>query len=261
MRTVSKISDEELAGFLASTPPRRYIPPAIRNAALRQVAPLFLAVFGAFFGGFGLIFVSHFTPWNILEDLRLQNAPTVSGLVETAAPTRMSINHAAVMQFSFSFQPPSSGKLTGKCYATGNRWKPGDRVSVRYLHDNPTISRIEGGRRSPSEASGFITWIFPAVGFALVITCLRNRKKVAFILQHGRLIEGTVSEVSRTNTRVNKQVSYKITFQRPAAEPLVLYRHQSSLVAFARQRLESKQPVFLLQDPTNPKKVLFPESF
>lgn len=261
MRTVSKISDEELAGFLASTPPRRYIPPSIQRAVMRQAAPYTGILFGLLFGGIGLTFAAMFTPWNLPDDLRLRDAPTVPGVVEAVTPTRLSMNQVSVMQLSFSYQPPSSGKQVGECYTTGNRWKVGDRVSVRYLRDNPAVSRIEGSRRSPTEASGLITWIFPIVGFLLVMACLRTRRKIAHLLQHGALMEGTVTAVTRTLARTNKQQVYSITLQRANAEPIVLRRHQPSLIAFARQRMESKQPVFLLYDPKNPKFALLPESF
>lgn len=227
---------------------------------MHQAASYSGVLFGLAFGGVGLTLAALFTPWNLLQDIRLRNAPTVPGVVESVASTRLSINQSPVMQFSFAYQPPASPRLIGECYATGSRWKVGDRVVVRYLRDDPTISRIQGSRRSRSEAPGLITWIFPAIGFLVVVACLRTRRKIAHLLRYGDVLEATVSAVTRTLGRSNKQHAYNITLVPAHGQPIILRRHQPSLVAFARQRMAAKQPVFVLYDPKTPQLALLPES-
>jgi len=255
------IPDDEMAAFLAAPTPRRMVSPAIHRAALRQSAPWIVTLFGAFFGCFGMLFVWFFTPWNYLQDVRLNDAATVSGRVESVSESNMSINKVKVMRYTFSFQPPSNRQFQGECFTTGFRWHVGEKVTVRYLAKNPAVSRIEGARLSEGSLVLLLTWIFPFVGFTVAGWTLLARRRTIALLERGTVAEALVTSVEPTRTQINRQRVYAIALSRGGGKTVVLRRHQANIVALARERLESEKPVFVLFDPANPKRTMLPEAW
>lgn len=256
-----KISDDDLAMFIAEPVPRRTLHPAIRRAALGQSASLFTAFFGAAFGTFGLLFVLKLTPWNLLQDFRLRNAPTVIGRVESVSETKTSIKRVKVLRYDFSYQPPSSPKLMSHCFTTGNSWAPGDRVKVRYLPEDPTVSCVESARLSETGLAALLVWVFPLAGYSLLAWTVITRRRTRELLHHGFISEGTVTAVTPTSRQVNKSKVYAITVQRSDGQSLVIRQHQGAVVAFAEERLASKRPVYLLTDPRHPQRSMLPETW
>ncbi|MBL9216148.1 MAG: DUF3592 domain-containing protein [Opitutaceae bacterium] len=249
-----------LAGFLAEPAPRRAVPAEIRRAARGQAAPLLVAGFGLLFAGFGFFFVGLFTPWKLLQDWRLNRAPTARGQVEAVAGTNLRVNKVRVMRYTLSFPPAGGARQQAECFTTGARWRAGDEVTVRYLPDRPAVSRIEGARRSESDPAALFVWVFPAVGLGLVAWVVIARRRMDELLVNGAVAEAQVADVQPTRSRVNKRTVFAITLRRPDGEPLVVRRHQPDIVAFAQERRASQQPVFVLYDPAHPRRVLLPET-
>src|SRR5215216_3129169 len=123
----SSSRDRELASVLTAPTPR-VLPRAVRQAALSQAAPLSFGIFGALFGGFGLIFVWIFFPRNIAQEWKLNAA-------ETAQATGRILQTAGIVRH-------------GECFTTGRKWQPGESVQVIYLRDQPSIARPIDARLS-----------------------------------------------------------------------------------------------------------------
>jgi hypothetical protein len=256
--------DEQLAALLAAPPPRRP-PPLIRRAAVRQAAPLVFALFGAAFFLFGLFFCSAFFPYKFYHDWQLRAADTARtpGHITDVAPTKMSINKVRVMHYRFEFQPAAGAPVSGDCYTTGIRWRINTPVNVRYRPENPQVACPDGARLSEADATMLVTLIFPVVGAGLFLWVRGARRRAVYLLEHGVVTEAQVMAVEATITRVNNQYVHKITLQRTdgLGDPTIkIRRYQPAVVALVKQRLASKQPVFLLYDPANPKRVLLPEA-
>lgn len=256
--------DEQLSAVLASPPPR-VLPKELRQAAMRQAAPLSFAVFGALFGGFGLIFVLIFFPWRITRDWRLLEADTVQvpGKILDTVETKLRINEKPVVLYAFEFRTVEGVPRRGECYTSGTLWKQGKEVEVRYRPEEPSIAAPVGARLSRTGVGSMFVALFPLGGAGLVLWVLisRHRSLQGFI--HGRVIEAFVTDIEHTQTMINDYPLYKITFERPDApyEPPILLRHwKPKVVAFLTIRRETKQAVFLLGDPRTPSNFLLPES-
>jgi hypothetical protein len=60
--------------------------------------------------------------------------------------------------------------------------------------------------------------IFPLVGLVFVLIGLRGGRRAAHLLANGKLTTGTLKSKVATNTRVNNQTVYKLTFEFQAEE-------------------------------------------
>ena len=116
---------------------------------------------------------------------------------------------------------------------------------------------------SQSGTVGLVVVFFPALGVVLVISAFVSRNRQRWLLENGAVAEAAVVSVESTAMRANRQTVYKITLQRtdPAGvATFVLRKYQPAQVDFARRRLETKQPVFVLYDPAHPRRALLPEA-
>lgn len=260
----SSARDEQLAALLASAPPR-IVPAALLRAANRQRTAGPLGLVGFIFTLMGLFLVALFSPWNMSQDWRLAAATTAlaPGRVIAADRTGMSINKQRVILYEFAFLPGPGVRMRGESYTTGVRWKSGDDVTVRFSVSNPEFCCIEGARLSEGGAVGLIVFLFPAVGIGLLLGVMVARRRLRWLLENGVVAEALVKGVDQTPMRINRQQVYKITLQRTNAgggAAIVLRTDQPAQVEFARQRLETRQPVFVLYDPAHPRRALLPEA-
>jgi hypothetical protein len=255
--------DEQLAAALAAPPPRA-LPRALRRSALQQAAPLSFGIFGALFGGFGLVFVWFFFPRNIAQEWELNSGDTAqaSGSIIGAVDTRLSINKQKVVLYGFEFRTTAGVLRRGECFTTGRRWQNGDSVQVVYLRDQPSIARPLDARLSSTNMSSMFVALFPIGGAGLVLWVSVSRRRMLNAFIHGRVFEALVTDVEHTQTMVNDYSVYKITFEQPGLpqEPIILRHWKPKVVAFLQARRDSQQPVFLLNDLKKPKIFLLPET-
>lgn len=255
--------DEQLAAVLAAPPPR-VLPRALRRSALQQAAPLSFGIFGALFGGFGLIFVWFFFPRNIVQEWKLNSEETAqaSGVIIGVADTRLSINRQKVVLYGFEFRTTAGVLRRGECFTTGRRWQTGDSVQILYLRDLPSIARPIGARLSSTSMGSMFVALFPLGGAGLVLWVFISRRRTLHAFIHGRVFEAHVTDIEHTQTMVNDYSVYKITFEQPdlPQEPIILRHWKPKVVAFLQARRENRQPVFLLNDPRKPKIFLIPET-
>lgn len=255
--------DEQLAAVLASPPPR-VLPRALRRAALGQAAPLSFGIFGALFGGFGLIFVLIFFPRNIAQEWKLNSGETAqsNGVVIASVETRLSINKQKVFHYAFEFRTTAGILRRGECFTTGRRWQNGDPVQVVYLRDEPSIALPLGARLSSTNMGSMVVVLFPLAGAALVLWVAISRRRTLAAFVHGRVFEAFITDIEHTQTMVNDYSVYKITFEQPGLpqEPIIIRHWKPKVVAFLTTRRDNQQPVFLLSDPKKPKVFLLPET-
>jgi hypothetical protein len=260
----STTRDEQLAALLASSPPRT-VPRELLRAAGRQASSGPLGLIGFIFAFMGLFFAAMFSPWDVVQDWQLAATETATapGQVLSVDRTSTSINKQRVFRYKFAFQPRPGVHLQGDCFTTGTRWRSGGTVTVRFSVSDPELCCIEGARLSESGAVGLVLVLFPLIGIGLLISSVIGRRRLRWLLENGAVEEAMVTAIEQTMMRMNRQNVYKITLQRtdPAGgTPFVLRKYQSSVIEFARQRLGTKQPVFVLYDPAHPRRVLLPET-
>lgn len=253
----------QISALLASSVPRT-VPPEFARAAKAEAGPLAMVWFGVLFAAFGLLLGAFFLPWRLPVDLRLQfpDARTTPGRVVAVEPTSLTINKRRVMEYRFEFAPEGNASGTGLCYTTGRRWEPGADVVVRYAPERPTWACPEGARSSRSGAFGLFVLIFPLVGTAAALGVLVARRRAMRLLREGETAEFRVTALAATNVRINHRTQYEVTLERAdrPGEPLVVVRRsQLAPLAFARERLQSRQPFYVLLDPRRPKGMLWLE--
>jgi hypothetical protein len=261
----SALRDEQLAALLASPPPRR-VPEALWRAARRQAPGWFFAAAGALAALLGIFLVGMFFPWKFYEDWRLAAADTVvaTGRIVSVEPTTLKINKRRVFRYEFAFQLPAGGAVRGECYTTGQLWPGGGVVPVRYRAEQPALCCVEGARRSEGDATALIVLLFPALGVGFLVWVIGSRRRLRWLLENGAVAEVLVTAIEPTSTQVNRQPVYQITLQRTDAgvgPPFIVRKYQPAQVEFARQRLVSRQPVFILFNPARPKQMVMPEAW
>ena len=258
------MNGEALAAFLALEPPRR-VPPEIARAAQRTAAPLFVAVFGGLFLVAGIAATAAFFPWRMWEDDRLRAADTATavGRVTSVADTRLSISRKRVVRYLFQFQAAGGERVCGLCYSTGRTWSENAEVPVRYRPEDPGLCTIAGARRSAGSGASALVLLFPALGAGLLAWFVLARRRMSALLERGTLAQALVTALEETAVRVNKRRVYAIALQMvdsSAGAALEVDSHVPEVLAFARGRMEGKQPVFVLYDPARPKRALLPET-
>lgn len=142
-------------------------------------------------------------------------------------------------------------RLTGTAYSTGNHPEVGQQVDVEYIKGKPAESRIEGMRRKMFGAGAGFVVIFPLVGLGIAYAGLRVGLKRNHLLRDGLVAMGTLVDKRATNTQVNKQTVYELTFEFTARDG---QRHQAKARSHRPARLEDEAQEPLLYDPTNPGK-------
>lgn len=256
--------DEALAALLAAPPPR-VVSAALRRAAYRQSAPMVIGVFGGIFLAVGLFFAAMFFPWNFYRDWQLATGDTAvaNGRVLSVGDTKLQINKQRVVRYAFSFQPPTGAPVQGECFTTGRRWNERAAVTVRYRPENPAVCCLAGARSSEGTLGMTFVLLFPGIGGALVAWTAISRRRMRALLERGLVGEALVTDLRQTMVRVNNQYVHKIALQRtdsPSGGGFTVSSYQPAVIAFARGRLESKQPVFVLYDPMKPNRAILPEA-
>jgi hypothetical protein len=263
--------DEELAAVLAAPAPRD-VPPALRRAAMRQAYPGWKFLFAALFFGVGGFLAAVDFPWHFWEDLQLNHsAARASGSVVAVQRTHRTVGGGRgvpgvpVYQYDFVFLANGSTVETeGKCYTTRRQWHRGDEVDVDYLASDPSVARLVGARLDINGSRGALSLFLPLGGIALATAGLVTRRRALRLLTHGDLAEANVTGCEPYVTGgKSPHMAYRITLRRtddPNAQPWTLKTSQPGVMAFAAERLKSKQPVFLLYHPKKFDRVLLPES-
>ncbi|MEO5958209.1 MAG: DUF3592 domain-containing protein [Opitutaceae bacterium] len=251
---------------LLTTPRPRQVPPELQRAATRHTAPFLFILIGSGLAAFAMLFVAAFFPWNLARQWKLDadGAATTAGKIVVIGRTGVSVEKSRVMRITFEYSPPPSGAtVRGTCYRTRSPWSVGDSVKVRYRPDEPSLACVEGARLTKTGGMAAFVILFPGIGVTMIVIGLRLRHRAMHLLVHGEVAEAFVTALERTETIIGNDPVYRIVLQRrdrPDAPPLETNKWQPAVVGFARQRMESKQPVFVLFDPKRPKNLLLPEA-
>jgi hypothetical protein len=85
-------------------------------------------------------------------------------------------------------------------------------VNVEYLSGVPSISRVEGMRRTLFGPWAVFPIIFPLVGLAFLYSGIKYGLKANRLLSQGRIAFGKLASSESTNTRINNRPVIKLTF-------------------------------------------------
>ncbi len=259
--------DDVLAEMLATPPPRK-VPPGLLRAARRQDASFGLILVGLIhtvmaFGFVGyLAYQGMFHDWELNGGQAAHAAGRVDAVHKTDRPDR---GGGVIYSYDFTFRPPGGAERQGRAFTTGERWTVGASVDIEYLATAPAVARIAGSRTTRVGFRGqdmALNLALPPLGLLILAYGLWGRRRVRWLLESGTLGEAVVEAVKPLPQKFRGHRLHKITLRRigAGAPPIVTQRYQPKAVAFYQARLASKQPVFMLFDPAQPKRALFPEA-
>ena len=137
----------------------------------------------------------------------------------------------------------------GVSYRLGEPAEKPDEVTVEFPRGRPERSRIRGMRTALCAPWVLFVVIFPLVGSMFVLGRMRNGLKARYLLTCGELTQGRLVSKVATNTQINDQTVYKLTFEFETK-----MGHPSSIVVktHATRVLEDDEYETILYDPTRP---------
>jgi hypothetical protein len=230
-----------------TAPPRRVPLPVVCSALLGRTG-----ILGAIFLIMGLLstwlFTSDFRPtaelWLALSTATAQG--TVTGVNETNATE----NDTAVVEYHFTFVAPNEQTIAAHSYHTGWLYSPGDRVSVQYVPDEPTIARLEGTRLSTFSPWALFVVIFPIVGAAFFAASTIGGLRQVMLLRYGEVAGARTLSQRTTNTTINDVPVMKYTYEFQAKD-WQTYSGTSRALPSEHIGDEAEEPVLYM--PSNPK--------
>lgn len=210
----------------------------------------FMTQFGAAFFSFGMIFCWVFIGMaDIPGTIRFMGeTATASGVVTRVTATSAKENEARVQEIEYRFTDGAGATHTGVSYSAYNVPHAGTTVRVEYLHGDPTVSRIEGMRRSEMPIFVIFVVIFPVVGALIGIAGIRAGRRRLRMLYVGRMARGKLVAKEPTNTKINNQTVYKLTFEFTTPDGRV---GRVSDKTHETARLEDEAEELLLYNPDN----------
>jgi hypothetical protein len=242
---------EQLAHLLA--PPPRAVPLPLR---LQVLFGGILNLFGWIFFGFGMIFFWAFAMNSDLTSFARFRGPleTATGVVVHSYATNASENKRRIYGHEYAFEY-NGRDYQGVSYATGRQIPAGLSAQIEFPAGNPEVSRIQGMRRGMFGPAVVFVVIFPFVGLCFLVFGLRSGLRAAHLLGNGQLAFGTLASKVPTNTRVNNQTVYKLTFDFATDDGR---RAQAVARSHQPHRLEDEARECLFYDPARPERaVLF----
>jgi hypothetical protein len=235
------------------TDPPRNVPLAV---AVQLLFGGVIGFFGWFFFGFGMIFFWIFamnTDPAALIAFRGE-LETATGTVIGAAETHFSEGgsehtdgtpiYSHRYRFTYQGQP-----YEGVSYRLGAQAEAGGTETVEFPPGRPQRSRIRGMRSAPFGWPVLLVVLFPLVGTLFILGKLRWGWRNRYLLKYGELAQGKLITREPTNTSINDQTVYKLTFafetSSGQAAQIVVKTHETA-------RLLDDELETLLYDPTNP---------
>jgi hypothetical protein len=201
--------------------------------------------------GFGMVFFWAFAGQadHSFVTMRGDIARTDGKVIEVV-PTAASENETQVMANHYQYSVAGQ-TLTGTSYTTGAEAAAGEIVTVEYKPDDPLRSHIAGMRRGLFGPGALLVTIFPAIGLGIVIFAIRGGFRRAHLLGVGLPATGKLINKTRTNTKVNKQQVYELTFAFQARDGRLC---ETKVRTHQTARLEDETAEPLLYDPEQPSR-------
>ncbi|MBE7491998.1 MAG: DUF3592 domain-containing protein [Planctomycetes bacterium] len=228
----------------------RAVPPGIA-LAVAGGHPLVLT--GWLLLGFSMIFVWAFGGEADLDSLR-SDGPVIrtTGRVTDVAPTSFQENKVKVYEVAFEYELAPGNYRTDKVFTTGAQYQSGQTVPVEYVAANPPRARISGTRRAPFGPEALLVLIFPVVALGLIIGGYSLGLRTLGVLRRGKPALGRLVDKQPTNTTINKQRVYALTFEYTDERGTV---QRGTVNTHLTGKAEDEAQERLFYDPRDPSRV------
>lgn len=138
---------------------------------------------------------------------------SVEGIATGFVELDASEGDVPVFENYYTFKSDAGMEYEGVSYATGQRVLKGDALIIEYPPGKPQHSRIKGMRRKTFSPLVTFVVIFPLVGLVFIFLGLKRSVRALKLLRRGILTKGVLISKTRTNTRINGRVVYKMSFR------------------------------------------------
>lgn len=213
----------------------------------------------------GSVALRQMFPWGFWRDWQLgsREVQSVGGRIIAAETTGQSINRSRVWKVRFEYAEATGGELrTGEGFTTGQKWRPGDGVQVRFLPGKNVACPV-GARTTPSGWWGAPPTVLPLLGLGVCGFVVRSWRMAGTTSERGRLTKAKIAAVETTFIPANRKFFVRVTLREDRPESglsLSALLYDKSAVAFARERMENKQSVYVLFDPRFRGSAILPEA-
>lgn len=246
------MSDERQYWAAFAGPPRD-VPGALAAQLLFGGVVGFL---GWFFCGFGLIFC-----WVFAANTDVAAMIAFRGTLETAEGQILAGEETAFSEgggegssgtpiYAIRYQFSHQGQtFEGVSYQLGARAELAERVTIEFPAGRPERSRIQGMRTAPFGWPVLFVVLFPLIGAGFVIGRLRWGLRSLRLLKHGEIATAKLTLQEPTNTTINDQRVYRMTFD---YETQLGQQAQCVVRTHETQRLTDDERETVLYDPLRP---------
>ena len=179
-----------------------------------------------------------------------ENDPTCKATITEVISTNSSINKTRVYEYKYEYQADGGRNYSGFGFSTGRSFDKGNEITVHYKADKPELSEANDLRTS--EFGGgptLFVLIFPLVGLIMLVFSTTKAIKQINILKIGELTDGKFLFKHPTNTKINNQTVYELTFEFTASDGQV---YKAVARTYQVYRLEDEKLEKLVYDPDMP---------
>lgn len=181
---------------------------------------------------------------------------TTQGQVTEVTETNMSEGGSddspgtPIYRVTFQYREPGGQWLQSNGHTLGREHTGGEEVEVEYLADNPRIARIKGARVKPWGPWAALIGLLPIGAMFTVLVGLWLGLRDLRVVRRGELVRGRLVDKQPTNTSINKQRVFKLTFE-------FLDRngnaHRTAIKTHNTGALEDDAEELLFYDPAHPE--------
>jgi hypothetical protein len=230
-------------------PPPRPVPLPVICAAMQGITGSFGAIF-LISGLVGtLVFTAGFRP---IDEVRLAFSQTTArGIITGVYDTNSTENDVPVYEYAYRFTTRKEETASGRSYTTGREFSVEDRVTVEYVPEDPSISRIQGARMSEFTPWVLFILLFPAIGGTMFLGAAIGGWRQVQLLRHGAIADARITSTRETSTQINDVpvVEYSYEIQTGAGE---VFQGKSKALPSGRIGDEEPEPALYL--PAKPSR-------
>lgn len=258
------VEEAELQRFLTQRTPRP-LSPGIRadRLPLMPVAAAIAFVIASIVATVAL--VDRIFPIGILDDWQLdvsETAVATGEIVGTAATEFETVDPAdstrllRVHRVDFSFTDSRGEPTFGSSYARAEMPAPGKPAEIQYLLADPTIARVHGTSRSPTEKRGALVLLVPAPALVILVWLFVRRRRTWRLLTWGVNTRARVVDVVDSPSLFGrKRICVALSFRDGRSTVIEIPARRADAVAIL-ERSAVGEMVPVLRDLVRPSRML-----
>lgn len=173
------------------------------------------------------------------------------GHVVEVEETNVEINERSVWANFYEYHDAFGNEYERKAFTTGIFMRVNEEVIVEYPTSSPQYGRIPGIRSAAFNRWFLLMWMLPLIGLSLVYIGIRRGFNDFILLKTGEIANAKLINKEATNTTVNYQRVFKLTFEYQTRDKK---SYRKVIKSHKTEHLEDDEFERLLYDPKKPNK-------